>query len=301
MRRALLALLTAALLTTAGWSGAFGGAPAGSTVTTETTAKTPTDEAPDTTPTANDRFPPGLTADGLADPDALVNAHADAVEDESLTLEERQVREYGDSDRGWTRNRTLRTATNRTRFVLRTVTDDKPVYGATEGRVTTFADGKHVYRKVETPNTSWSSVLRTATGDPEDPRDLVLDAARTDDLYVLLNAFALNESESVQLRADDPGRYRLESTTLARPGLLASHLDLATVRNASLRAVVTGEGQIVTYRLEFVGTKRGQVVRGTTTVEYSAVGETEIQTPPWSSELRERIEEETTSEYGRRY
>lgn len=297
MRRALLALALAALLTTAGCAGTFGGDPAGTERTTTTTATTdsPADTTSDSTPTETDRFPSGVTDGGLADANALVSAHADALDGQSVTLRERQVREYGESDRGWRQNRTLRIAANRTRFLLRTVTDDKPVFGASEGRVAAFADGEYVYRKVETPNSSWTDVLRGPNGDPEDPHTVAPDAVRSEDLRVALTAFALNGSENVRRSTDDPRRYNLQSAEVAHPELLASLLDVDTVKNASLELVVTSEGRVVDYRVEFVGTERGQEVGGTATMAYSTVGETEVPTPPWSTELEERVEGNETS------
>ena len=276
------ALLFAVLLVTAGCSGAFDGDP------TETTRM----------PEADHEFPPGLTSDGLADADALVTAHADHLEDESVTLRERRVRKYENGSLRWRTNLTLRTAANRTRFRITSDVIGRPVYGENGGHVVTFADGEAVYRSVETSNSSWATVLRTATGDPEQPRSLALDSARTDDIYVLLNAFEVNDSANVRVSTDDPRRYRVESSTLVSPDLLASHLDLDAVRNASLTAVVTSEGLVEEYRLEFVGTKNGTLVRGTTVLRYSAVGETDVEKPEWYDEVKEEYGEvnETSEE-----
>lgn len=274
------ALLFAVLLVTAGCSGVFGG---DSTGTTQTAG-------PD------HQYPPGLTSDGLADSDALVAAHDDHLEDESVTLRERRVRRYENGSLHWRSNLTLRTAANRTRFLITSDLTGKPIFGESEGRAEVFADGDRVYRSVRTPNTSWTDVLRTANEEPEQPRNVAPDPTRTDDLYVLLNAFEVNDSANVRTSTDDPRRYRVESSTLAYPDLLASHLDLDAVRNASLTAVVTSEGRIEEYRLEFVGTKNETLIRGTTVLRYSAVGETNVEAPEWYEEVKEQSRVNDTSE-----
>ena len=290
MRSAIHSIAVALLLVTGGCTGGFGDGPDTAIgPSADATGTRTTDRTGGGTLTANDRFPPGLTPDGLADPALLVSAHADVLEGQSVTLHERQVRRYGGGDRDWRRNRTLRTAANRTRFLRVLVTEGRPIAGASEGRGATFADGSRVYRKVRTPSSSWTDVLRTAGGSPEQPRNVRLATARTDDLTVVLNAFALADSATVRRSTADPGRYLVESSTVAHPDLLASHLNVAEIRNASLTAVVTTEGLVKRYRLEFVGTKRGRTVRGTTALEYSAVGETEVEAPAWYDEVKKRI------------
>lgn len=274
------ALLFAVLLVTAGCSGAFGGDTTGTTQTAG----------------SDHQFPPGLTADGLADSDALVTAHTDHLEDESVTLREHRVRRYENGSLHWRANLTLRTAANRTRFRITSDLIGKPLFGESEGRAEVFADGDRVYRSVRTPNTSWTDVLRTAGEDPEKPRNVAPDPTRTDDLYVLLNAFEVNDSANVRISTDDPRRYRVESSTLAYPDLLASHLDLDAVRNASLTAVVTADGLVERHRLEFAGTKNGTPIRGTTALRYSAVGETEVEAPGWYDEVKEQSEMSGTSD-----
>lgn len=281
MRSALRVLLLALLVALAGCAGAFGG-PA-----TETPDDRPTTTAD--AATADGQFAPGLTGDGLTDADALVNAHADALTGQSVTLREEQIRRYENGSLRWSVNRTLRTAANRTRFLRVVETSNRSVFGASEGRVAVFADGEAVYRSVETANTSWISPLRTASGGLEAPRNVRLDLARTDDLYVVLDAFALNDSANVD-SADAPGRYRVVSDEIARPDLLASHLNLTAVRNATLTAVVTDDGLLTEYRLEFVGEKRGATIRGTAAVRYSSVGETSVEAPEWYEEAEQKAD-----------
>ena len=284
MRSALRVLLLALLVVTAGCSGAFGG---------ESSDDSPPNGA---TTTEADALPPGLTTGGLADSDALVNAHVEELDGESLTRRETRVRRYDNGTLRWQMYRTLRTAANRTRWLVVTDVVGRPVFGATEGHVAVFADGQRVYRSVTTPNASWSDLLRTATGDSETPRNLALDAARTDDLYVLLNAFASNESANVWKSVTHSGEYRVESSTLAYPDLLASHLNLAEVRNATLTAVVTADGRIVEYRVEYVGTEHGEIVHGTVTLQYSMVGETTVEVPAWYEAAKERAEKGETTQ-----
>lgn len=275
MRPALRALLLAVLVTTAGCSGVFGGD------TEPTTGTTATDDGP---------LPPGLTEDGLADASALVDAHASSLDNESMTLQEHRVQRYGNETLRWRDNRTLQTAANRTRYLMISDVTGKPVLGDSGGRAEVFADGGRLYRSVRTPNGSWSDVVRTAGSDPATLRSIPLDPSRTDDLYVLLNVFGANGSENVRERTPDARRYLVRSSTLEHPALLASHLELDEVRNATLEAVVTSDGFIEEYRIEYEGTHDGAVVRGERTHWYSEAGETVVEAPGWLDEMEGRSE-----------
>lgn len=283
MHSALHALLLAALVATAGCSGVFDG-----------------DPEPATRPSGTDHGGPvpGLTDDGLGDPNALVDAHAGSLDGESLTLQERRVQRYENGSLRWRENVTLRTAANRTRYLVVTDATGKPMLGGDEGRAEVFADGDRVYRSVRTPNGSWADVLRTGSGDPEPPGAVSLDPARTDDLYVVLSVFAVNASENVREVTPDGRRYLVETANLDHPDLLASHLELDAVRNATLDAVVTPDGRVEEYRVAFEGTHDGAVVRGAQTVWYEEVVETTVEAPDWLDEVEDRngTSEEMTSE-----
>ncbi|WP_135854009.1 hypothetical protein [Halorussus salinus] len=290
MRSAFRVLALAVLVTTAGCTGAFDGGPATDTASPQTDeTDSPTTET--RTPVEDRSVPPGMSADGLADADALVSAHADALAGESVTFRERRVRRYGNetADRRW--NRTVRTAANRSRFRVVTETENVPIFGASEGRVAVFADGRRAYRRVETPNTSWSSAVRTASGDPESPRNVAPDVARTDDLRVLLSALALDSAANAR-KLGESGTYRLSSSELANPDLLASHLGVSSVRNVSFVGIVTPNGTLAEYRLTFAGEEDGTQVRGTSLVEYARLGETTVETPAWYDEARRRTDGE---------
>jgi hypothetical protein len=272
MRPALRALLLAALVATAGCSGVFGGEPGASeTITTE-----------------GGPLAPGLTEDGIADANVLVNAHGSSLDGESLTMQERHVQRYGNGTLRWQENRTILAASNRTRYLMVTDVTGKPMFGDSESRAEIFADGDRVYRSVRTPNGSWADVLRTASGDPGSPSEVPVDPARTDDAYVLLSAFDANGSEYVRERTPDARRYLVETSALEHPGLLASHLELDAVRNATLEVIVTSDGRIEEYRVEYEGTHDGAVVRGERTLWYSAVGETTVEAPAWLDEVEDR-------------
>ena len=270
MRSALRALLLAALVVTAGCSGVFG-SDSGPTAETTTT---------DSGPVA-----PGLTEDGLADPVALADAHADSLDGESLTFEERRVQRYDDGSVRWRENRTVRAASNRTRYLMVTDLVGRPMLGDDGGRAEVFADGDRIYRSVQTANGSWTDVLREADGDPAKPRRVPIDLARSDEIYVLLNVFDVNGSENVERLAPDSQRYRLRSSTIDTPELLASRLELDEVRNATLEAVVTPDGRVEEYRVGYEGVHDGAVVRGEATVWYDEVGETTVEVPDWVAEV----------------
>lgn len=273
MRAALRALLLAALVATAGCSGVFGD---DQTAARETTAGDA------------DSTPPGLTEAGLTDTNALVDAHAETLENRSLTLQERGVQRYENGTLRWRENQTVRVAANRTRYLLVTDEMGRPIFGGDGNHVEIFADGDRLYRSVRTPNSSWADVVRTADGDAATPRSIALDPARTDDTYVLLNVFDASGSESVRQQSPDSRRYYVETSDLELPGLLASHLELDAVQNATLTVVVTADGRIEEYRVEFGGTQDGTVVRGERTLWYEAVGETTVEVPDWLDDVEDR-------------
>lgn len=276
MRSALRALLLAALVATAGCSGAFGGDPPSASETTSTSPR----------PLA-----PGLTADGLADASALSDAHASNLDETSLTLQERRVQRYANGTVRWRVNRTVETAANRTRYLMLTDLLGKPMLGDDEGRAEVFADGDRVFRSVQTPNGSSADLLRTGNGDPAPPRGVPLDPTKSDELYVLLNAFDLNGSENVERATRPGGRIHLHSSRLELAELLASRVELDTVRNATLEAVVTPEGVVEEYHVEYEGTHGDAVVRGEATAWQEAVGETTVETPEWMDEVEAQVED----------
>jgi hypothetical protein len=273
MRAALRVLLLAALVATAGCSGVFGD-----------------ESGPSAEATTTDSGPlaPGLTADGLADAATFSDAHASNLDERSLTLQERHVQRYANGTLRWRKNQTVRVAANRTRYLLVTDVTGRPMFGDDGGRMEVFADGDRVFRAVETPNRSSANVFRTSDGDPTSPRGVPFDPTKSDELYVLLNVFDVTGSEKVERAPRPVGRIRLHSSRLELPELLASRLELDTVRNATLEAVVTPEGVVEEYRIEYEGTQGDAVVRGEATVWQEAVGETTVEAPDWLDQVGDR-------------
>ncbi|WP_152416133.1 hypothetical protein [Halococcus hamelinensis] len=84
-----VALVVVALVVLAGCNGALGGD--GESTATVTPAAVPTDRP---TATAHPALAPGLTRRGIEDPDALLAAHADALEDRSFTTRSNTTVEF---------------------------------------------------------------------------------------------------------------------------------------------------------------------------------------------------------------
>ena len=238
-------LALAVALAGCGAVGGDGGAGAGADGATPTLTPAPVPVVTDT-PVA---LPPGMTGDGVTNPDRLLAAHRSALDGASYTLRVR----VGVGEAVSTR-------------VIRLVSPSRfythDVMSGPRGNVTQFATDSVVYAKME-----YAGVTQYAEFDNDYPPD----------------------SQTVQLtrlflRVGDAAVYRTTvdgDPAFAVAGSYPVHPEAERLRNYTVRAVVEPGGLVRSLNVSYVrdeGPARTNVTRSFT---YSDVGSTEVAAPPW--------------------
>ncbi|MEF8852213.1 MAG: hypothetical protein V5A44_06750 [Haloarculaceae archaeon] len=205
------------------------------------TSATPTDELV--------TLPPGVTGDGIADPDALLDAHRSALRNRSYTLRARI------SVRGVVSERFTRVESP-TRYYQRDVR-----YG-TGSNVTRFASDTSVYTR-----STYDSVTRY------DRFEAVIPPRST----TVRESRALLELDSAAVTRTTRDGH----TVFVVRGTYPTHPTLPGVRNFSLRVVVEPDGLVRSLHATYVrveGATRTNVTRSFT---YTDVGATTVERPAW--------------------
>jgi hypothetical protein len=309
MERVLPVVLLVCLLALAGCSGfSAGGSGSGSGAgpgigndagsrVSVTPAPVPTVER---TGTSGPRLAPGLAADGVADPDALLAAHRSVLDDTTYTVRAVVNATYPN---GTTYYRT-----------------------AARARVTERDDGYHYSSRFDRPNRStntlvryesWSgggTILTAATRRENATEDATI--GRSGNTTTDRNATYSQDRTYRAIRSEyerNTGLYGLPrygeritaqvgaAETVVReradtvgsdPYILAigSVRDLRALadgrfrdpRNATGRLLVDPQGFVREYRLRYTATTpEGYTVRVAESISYSAVGRTAVKRPPW--------------------
>lgn len=260
-------------------------APDQSRTETATPAPVPTLTA---TSTAPEEFAPGLTANGIIDPEELATAHV-----RSLTAD----------------------TSSRTSYVLRNGYVERYQNGSVAIRVR----ARHA---VDNPRSShrvnWtgnaSDVLAIGRPEPAQGRAeaycqigrcllaLTADNTTTYRRGLILGPSLLTATNRRPLRrmlasitgatvtpVRDNGttRYRLEATGGRDQAIVPAADGVDAVRNVSFTALVAPSGFIEQYRLSYTGERDGRRVRVTETVRFSALGTATVDRPSWLNEARE--------------
>ena len=255
--------LVVALVAVAGCSGP--GVP-GPATPTGTPAPVPTDTPP--------RYPPGVLASGVYDPDSLVTAHRDRLASVSHAVRETRTERY--------LNGTVRARRVETARVLpggqfhRVVRLEGPAAshplfpGAT--RVELYARGESapVYAA------GWRGTdVRYATVTPVNQR--------ASPLRLLLQAF---EARAEVVERNGTRLVGVESTAVADRYFLESAEGVVQgeARNATFHAVVEPGGLVREYRVRYALAVDGTLVRVTHRVAYTDLGNTTVSRPDWYEE-----------------
>lgn len=284
--RQLAALAVALLLVTAGCN-AF---PSGDAATVETTTDETTaggDGATETTAETTARgtgttaqgadLAPGLNESGVADPWKLADAHRGALNDTSYTVRTNlAARENGTLL--VRSNSTVKVAAGGAPQMARYEVDgERPeAIGAFGRNVEAWTDENRTLYAMEGPNgTTYQRVTddqRPSSGTP----------AGRDHIYLLLSGFETTVT-GTETR-DGTTLYRVNSTGIATREVLADELRTETVQNASLSALVTEDGLVREYHVEYAGTIENATVEVERTTRFTRLGETTVERPPWYDE-----------------
>jgi hypothetical protein len=240
----------------------------------------PTPSATDDAPA--ERYPPGLTEAGVADPQALGRAHEDTLSGESYTLRSTRTVRTTDGD---VRSRLSVTVQvdERRAFLARAETagpaapvflGDPPARGVYWSNGTTYArrltsDGERVYNTFDPVGRAGTWRYWTAT--------VPFGGDRAGPAATYANLFAATETRVLTTREPDGvRRYFVVGETLAPTGVEGS-----AVENAALEAAVTPSGVVRAFSLAYEATVDGERVTVRWRVGYEAVGRTSVREPAW--------------------
>lgn len=234
--------------------------------------------SPSTTPSPSptpDRYPPGLSADGVENLSVLADAHVTAVRNRQYTLDVvfagppeatgfenfsgLNWRLWVGSDHNYRINATYRHE------------DREPAWL----RLGVYADGVTMYRRLATPNGTQYS------GRPAEAADATayLFFARS-----LLVRYLDTPATSVEKFVDEENgtvRYLVEAT--GTPGTLDNH-----AQGYRARAWVTPEGRVVSLAVEYSAKVGGTYRAVRVGFEYLTYEDSEVTAPPWLDEARNR-------------
>lgn len=206
---------------------------------------------PETATPAASPLPPGLSGGGIADVDALVRAHVDALDGRSFTL---RVRERHDDLTGF---RVLRVeSADRYYFHDATV--------SVAGNRTAFVDGEHRYSRSTREGLQYD--LGPAVNRSAAYGWLVALPVRT--------PLSVGNASVYETRVGDERRYEVRIDR-------AVHPRFESFRNYSVRATVHPDGFVSRLTVSYVrvgGNGRTNVTRR---VRYSNVGTTTVDRPTW--------------------
>jgi len=273
------AVVLAVAVLVAGCSGPAGFGP-GESATPDVPEGTLTPVAvPDDAP--NPRLTPGAIASGEVDPRALVVAHARATLDTSYTVRVNRTVTTPNGTLLATENRTARVSAGGAPFfvTVRTRGPASFLLGATPMIGEFYSNGRRLVWNVSrgdrwqhgrTPPRLYTERLSEflALSRP-DPADRV-------------GGLAIVEPR-VEGRTD--AGTLLTATTARRPNALPVAPTIRDVHDVDLRAVVTDEGVVRSYRLHYAATWRDRPVRVFVAVEYTRLGETRMYLPEWYAEV----------------
>jgi len=206
---------------------------------------------PEPTTQADSPLPPGLSGGGVTDVDALARAHVAALEGRSFTL---QVNESYDDLSGF---RVLRVE-RRDRYSFHDATV------SIAGNRTEFVDGTHRYSR------STREGLRYELGP----------AVNRSAAYGWIVAPPVRTPLSV-------GNATVYETRVAGERRYEIHIDRAvhprfdSFRNYSVRATVHPNGFVSAVSVSYVRVYQGKRTNVTRRVQYSGLGTTTVDRPPW--------------------
>lgn len=238
------------------------------------------------TTTDAERYPPGLSGEGVVDPVLLGRAHETALEGESYVLVSNRTVRYAN---GTLRSRLavrIRLAANRS-YLARAETAGPhapvllgrpPASGVYWSNGTVYArrldhDGERVYNTYEPSNGlsgagKWNYWTTTVAfgGRLSDPE-------RTYGRF-----FGAVPVRVATTREPDGRRRHLVQGSAAT---LPSFLGGADARNVTLSASVTDRGVVRTFRVRYRTTVDGERVVVRWLIRYESVGHTAVEPPPW--------------------
>jgi len=228
---------------------------------TETVTPAPVSTPADGSPTGSS-LPPGVTGTGVADPEALFDAHRGAIEGRSYTLRVRV-------DSGGQRAERLLRFESPKRYYHR------DTEAGSAGTRTAFADGTRFYVRTNRSG-SVSYDAGNASAGPSTPTTR------------LLETFLQVDNATVsKTRLDAETGYEIRAT-------YDTHPTVAEFQNYSVRAVVTSEGRLRSLTASYTRTSGGlEPVDVSYSFRYTEVGSTTVTRPVWVEQEFDDVDSES--------
>lgn len=292
MTRQLAAVAVAVLLVTAGCSGLGGTAPSADQPTQDepnepTTQPEPTETTTQTTTTDSpQQLAPGVTSEGVTDPLALADAHANQLGENSFTASSSRTKRALNGSLLARSTETLRYEKESHWLRLFQSSGPRPaIWGIERGQLEQYADGEYAYSRYDRFDGNWSyatalDVRGTASAD-----SVLSDARGREDVYQALGAVETNVS----------GSYAENGTTVYRVTGSAPTANYggSEVTDYSVAAWVTEDGLVRDLTVTFDGPVRTDLQSGATTPGHATltwtwanVGTTIAEEPPWYDEAK---------------
>lgn len=226
-----------------------------------------------------DGFAPGLSESGVTDPAALSSAHAKHLRNRSYAVVSNLTVRGLDGAVRARANTTKKIAHDPLRLTSWSDASGEPrLVNFYQYDMAVWASENGTWYAIQRPNgTTYRKVadeLRPSF------------AARTsrDTLFVLFSALNTTLADTETRNATT--LYRVNSTGVSDPDVLASQLRVDSVRNVSLSALVGGQGLVREYHIEYTATLGNNTTRVERTVRFAALGETTVERPQWYDEAK---------------
>jgi hypothetical protein len=233
-------------------------------------------------------YPPGTTADSVAEPFTLAGAHADAL-DASYTVDQRYEISYANGSTRLDRTSTVAVGDDGTEYLWnRTVSGTNPgFFGADSGTIIHYSNGSIVARAITygeghpSAGTTEYEVVYDPDGSRAAPWTVFHGTPRNDERIAVL----FGDLSNVSVTREDTTTYRVRATSLAD-----DTIEVAGERNTNVSAVefaatVTPDGLVRAYELKLRGTLDGQEVTATERIRYSDLGRTTVEEPGWYDDV----------------
>lgn len=279
MQRSLLPLLFALAVVLAGCNGlTLGGEE--TPAPTVTPAKVPTDKP---TPTPVPQLAPGLTIEGVTEPFILAEAHGAVLRNASYTYSENLTARYPNGTVYRHSTTHAQYAANDSQFYLVQSGSGIEVYRT--DRLSMWSNGERVIVARTRNNTTSYNVPRSANGEPAPPQELLFKRTSSERIAGL---FSSVETRVVgQEQRNGTTVYRVVATNVTNPTVFKRGWQ--DPRNVTLRALISSQGLVHEYRLNYTATLNDSTVHVNRKIRHTNVGNTTIERPPWYDEAIENV------------
>lgn len=235
-----------------------------------TPAAVPTD-AP--TPMPVPQLAPGLMGTGITDAFALAEAHTAVLNDTSYTFYENSTVRYmnGTIYNQFTTH--VQFAANDSRFY--SVQNGSSIDVRGRDGISFWSNGERVIvAQTSNNNTSYGVLPQESFSGPS-----------VEQIYVLFSS--VETRVAGRETRNGTTLYRVVATNVTNPTVFES--DWQNPRNVSLQALISSQGLVPEYRLNYTATLNGEPVRINQQVRYTDLGNTTVERPPWYDEAIENV------------